>query len=44
MSLWLALVLIWGAAIVGFILGAVLTRAKRDEVCWHCGRHREGPT
>ena len=31
MSLWLALVLIWFAAVVGFIWGAHLTAAKLEE-------------
>jgi len=43
MSFWLALVLIWLAALFGFVAGAVLTRSKNDEVCWYCGRPTGGP-
>lgn len=42
MSFWLALVLIWCAGIVGFFMGALLT--KNDDLCWYCGRARQGPS
>ena len=44
MSFWLAIVLIWAAACIGFIFGAGITNWKlADELCWHCGRGRKGP-
>lgn len=31
-------------AVLGYVWGAFLTQHKlRDELCWHCGRRREGP-